>query len=357
MTAESPGNACSAVVHRLGHDRPPLRSQSLPGVVDGGNRAPVVLMDHSQPLKDGHVPHGCALPGRGFRRRGRNAFADAGSRGSRTRTGGQRRPVGCGRRTPATRPATTGPSRSPRTATGTAPGEPPARGCTFTVEWYNFDKRQRHLQRDLREKAPTADVGLSGDRPGAGPAREDDGAGGGPRPGRHAGVHAVLHGDPHPVQGYHVKLDHQHARLDRRRRQAQGVLGEGCKTTNAHHPDHHPAHRRRPSGPPPRPRRRPARRLRRPRRRRLRLPRRRRLRLPRLRRPRRAPRAVRRRRLRRRRPHRRPHPSYRRSRPRRRLACRQRSTPARVAAVAQIRLRVATVRSVWPAVCCWPPVD
>ena len=85
------------------------------------------------------------------------------------------------------------------------PQNHPHVGCTFTVEWYNFDA-DVISNVTFEMKAPTKDVGLSGTDPAQVPL-ENDGAGGAdPDPDGVQQYTLSFDGDPHPVQGYHVKL-------------------------------------------------------------------------------------------------------------------------------------------------------
>ncbi|MGZ4487697.1 MAG: DUF7507 domain-containing protein [Nocardioides sp.] len=90
-----------------------------------------------------------------------------------------------------------------------SPSNDPHVGCTFRVEWYGFDQGPSIVSTVQFESwAPTADAVLNVDGPSSVFVGEDDNSGGGSAAGLDASVVYTLHftGDPHPQQGYHVKL-------------------------------------------------------------------------------------------------------------------------------------------------------
>ena len=89
------------------------------------------------------------------------------------------------------------------------PDNNPHPGCTFQIEWYGFDEGADiwstvHFQM----QAPTSDVGLSGTEPERVFVGEDPATGAGTETGHDATQVYTLAfaGEPHPQQGYHVKL-------------------------------------------------------------------------------------------------------------------------------------------------------
>lgn len=92
---------------------------------------------------------------------------------------------------------------------GDAEGHPsnnPHPGCTFFVEWYGFDEGADIISSvTFTPHAPTADVVLSGTTPAEVPVGGDAAGGGTDLDGREAYT-LQFDGEPHPQQGYHVKL-------------------------------------------------------------------------------------------------------------------------------------------------------
>ena len=89
------------------------------------------------------------------------------------------------------------------------PDNNPHPGCSFQIEWYGFDEGPDiwstvHFQM----QAPTSDVGLSGTEPERVFVGEDPATGAGTETGHDATQEYTLAfaGEPHPQQGYHVKL-------------------------------------------------------------------------------------------------------------------------------------------------------
>ena len=109
------------------------------------------------------------------------------------------------------------------------PNNHPHVGCTFQLEWYGFDANVVSTVL-FEEQAPTTGVGMTvaGDTtvqldndPGAGAGNDGiDGS---------QAYTLSFTGAPHPQQGYHVEAHHQHARVQRRDREAQGLLGPGLR--------------------------------------------------------------------------------------------------------------------------------
>ena len=85
------------------------------------------------------------------------------------------------------------------------PQNHPHVGCTFTVEWYNFDANVVSNV-TFAMQAPTKDVGLSGTDPAAVQLDDDDAGGADPDPDGIQQYTLAFDGAAHPVQGYHVKL-------------------------------------------------------------------------------------------------------------------------------------------------------
>ena len=89
------------------------------------------------------------------------------------------------------------------------PDNDPHVGCTFTVEWYGFDQGPDIISDVTFEmQAPTARVVLHVDGPAQVFVGGDPASGAGTPTGLDGREQYTLtfHGDPHPVQGYHVKL-------------------------------------------------------------------------------------------------------------------------------------------------------
>ncbi|TWD82735.1 hypothetical protein FB561_3875 [Kribbella amoyensis] len=86
------------------------------------------------------------------------------------------------------------------------PDNNPHQGCTFVVEFYNFDQGDLNAKVTFEDQAPTADAGLqvvSGDLT---PFIGGDPAGGGNDLDARETYTLKFSGEPHPKQGYHVKL-------------------------------------------------------------------------------------------------------------------------------------------------------
>ena len=92
---------------------------------------------------------------------------------------------------------------------GDAEGHPsnnPHPGCTFFVEWYGFDEGDDIISTvTFTPHAPTADVSISGTSPSQVPVGGDPAGGGTDLDGRQQYT-LSFDGEPHPQQGYHVKL-------------------------------------------------------------------------------------------------------------------------------------------------------
>ncbi|MEU4392897.1 hypothetical protein [Kribbella sp. NPDC023855] len=112
------------------------------------------------------------------------------------------------------------------------PNNKPHQGCTFLVEFYNYDQNPDYTAKvSFEDQAPTSDGGLqvvSGDLT---PFIGEDAAGGGNDLDARVTYTLKFTGPPHPQQGYHVKLSIE----------ADGSIGadkkfkvfwvEGCTTT------------------------------------------------------------------------------------------------------------------------------
>lgn len=92
---------------------------------------------------------------------------------------------------------------------GDAVGHPsnnPQPGCTFLVEWFGFDQGADVVSTvTFAPQAPTSDVVLSGTAPAQVFVGGDPAGGGTDLDGRQAYT-VTFQGEPHPQQGYHVKL-------------------------------------------------------------------------------------------------------------------------------------------------------
>ena len=89
------------------------------------------------------------------------------------------------------------------------PDNNPHPGCTFQIEWYGFDEGSDVWSTvEFQMQAPTSDVGLSGTSPERVFVGEDPATGAGTETGQDATQAYTLAfaGEPHPQQGYHVKL-------------------------------------------------------------------------------------------------------------------------------------------------------
>ena len=89
------------------------------------------------------------------------------------------------------------------------PDNDPHVGCTFTVEWYGFDQGPDIISHvTFESQAPTADAVLDVTGPSEVFVGADPATGAGTPTGLDGREVYTLsfHGDPHPVQGYHVKL-------------------------------------------------------------------------------------------------------------------------------------------------------
>lgn len=90
-----------------------------------------------------------------------------------------------------------------------SPSNDPHVGCTFTVEWYGFDKGSDIVSEvQFEMQAPTGDVKLTVDGPSKVFVGGDDNSGGGSAAGLDGRQAYTLSfkGAAHPQQGYHVKL-------------------------------------------------------------------------------------------------------------------------------------------------------
>ena len=113
------------------------------------------------------------------------------------------------RRRAATRAATTARSRSSQHGDfDSIPNNDPHVGCTFTVEWYGFDKGADiistvtfEMQSPTRTSASSVDGPSTSSSAATRPAVRD-----GDRPRRPEDYTLTFDGPPHPNQGYHVKL-------------------------------------------------------------------------------------------------------------------------------------------------------
>ena len=89
------------------------------------------------------------------------------------------------------------------------PDNSPHPGCTFQVEWYGFDEGADIVSTvTFAMQAPTGDVGLGVAGPTSVPVGGDPASGAGTETGLDGTETYTLSfdGEPHPQQGYHVKL-------------------------------------------------------------------------------------------------------------------------------------------------------
>ena len=92
------------------------------------------------------------------------------------------------------------------------PNNQPHVGCTFQIDFYGYDEGDLNATVTFEDQAPTADAGLSVTSGQGNPSTvfigEDDNSGAGTPAGLDASETYTLAftGEPHPVQGYHVKL-------------------------------------------------------------------------------------------------------------------------------------------------------
>ncbi|MGY2703468.1 hypothetical protein ACVW2K_003052 [Nocardioides sp. HB32] len=93
---------------------------------------------------------------------------------------------------------------------GDAVGHPsnnPHPGCTFYVEWFGFDEGQDVVSTvAFAAQAPTSDVTIGGTSPDQVFVGGDPAGGGTDLDGRQQYTLSFSGGEPHPKQGYHVKL-------------------------------------------------------------------------------------------------------------------------------------------------------
>jgi hypothetical protein len=85
------------------------------------------------------------------------------------------------------------------------PNNDPHVGCRFRVDFYNYDKDVGNAKVTFEMKAPTKDVDLSVDGDTS-PDIGEDAAGGGNDLDAAVPYTLSFDGDPHPQQGFHVKL-------------------------------------------------------------------------------------------------------------------------------------------------------
>ncbi len=86
------------------------------------------------------------------------------------------------------------------------PSNNPHPGCTFYVEWFGFDEGSDVVSTvTFASQAPTSDVVLGGTSPAQVFVDGDPAGGGTDLDGRQAYT-LTFQGEPHPKQGYHVKL-------------------------------------------------------------------------------------------------------------------------------------------------------
>jgi hypothetical protein len=87
------------------------------------------------------------------------------------------------------------------------PNNNPHQGCTFRVEFYNYDKGDDYRATvKFEDKSPTADAGLEVVSGNLNPLIGGDAAGGGTDLDASEVYTLKFTGQPHPKQGYHVKI-------------------------------------------------------------------------------------------------------------------------------------------------------
>jgi len=87
------------------------------------------------------------------------------------------------------------------------PQNSPHPGCEFQVEWYGFDEGADVISTvTFTPQAPTADVVITVDGPSTVWVGEDAAGGAGNDPDGVATYRLSFDGEPHPQQGYHVRL-------------------------------------------------------------------------------------------------------------------------------------------------------
>jgi hypothetical protein len=86
------------------------------------------------------------------------------------------------------------------------PNNKPHVGCVFRVDFYGFDQDVGDATVTFEMQAPTKDVGLSVSGGDLTPDIGEDAAGGGTDVDAMEEYTLSFDGDPHPVQGFHVKL-------------------------------------------------------------------------------------------------------------------------------------------------------
>ncbi|MFF0346047.1 hypothetical protein [Kribbella sp. NPDC004875] len=87
------------------------------------------------------------------------------------------------------------------------PDNNPHQGCAFTVEFYNYDKNDSYKATvTFEDQKPTADAGLEVVSGNLTPFIGEDAAGGGTDLDAREQYTLKFTGQPHPKQGYHVKL-------------------------------------------------------------------------------------------------------------------------------------------------------
>lgn len=85
------------------------------------------------------------------------------------------------------------------------PDNDPHVGCTFTIDWFNFDAAATSTV-TFALQAPTTDGSLSVDGPGTVTLQDDPAGGAGGDPDGSQAYTLSFDGSPQPQQGYHVKL-------------------------------------------------------------------------------------------------------------------------------------------------------
>jgi hypothetical protein len=95
---------------------------------------------------------------------------------------------------------------TPRAEDDGIPQNTPHVSCAFDIEWYGFDEGTDVISTvAFTMQAPTSDAGLSATEPAQVFVGEDS-AGGGTDFDGEATYTLAFTGDPHPQQGYHVKV-------------------------------------------------------------------------------------------------------------------------------------------------------
>lgn len=112
----------------------------------------------------------------------------------------------------------------------TIPNNQPHPGCTFTVQWYGFDEGDYHSTVTFELQAPTTDGAIGGTQPSQVFVGEDAAGGAGQDMDAEQVYTLSFTGDPHPQQGYHVKLTVNTPMSKGADKKSKVFWVEGCET-------------------------------------------------------------------------------------------------------------------------------